>query len=181
MKYVTNFILACLFVSYCVFGSFGVAQTNLPPTPQPQYTLTLTLSPINVPGVKNSVTGVETDPKFFLTPNNVVGPTTIVSPDFSFVGGRYDRVFPQVSKFINNLSPSLNGYNFTCGLTGSLGVVYSPNGTGGTQQHWGERAGGFCNYSFNGTVSVGAEGQINNLVGYERWAPSLSIGPQFHF
>ena len=178
-KSVTSFvILAVLAIALAVTPC--VAQSQQAPSAFPTTTYNFNLSPITLPGVKASATGAESDVKMSLTPNFAAGETTLTSADYVFAGGRFDYVIPQFSKWLQNVSPTLNGYQFQLGATGSLGVV-KPFGTSSSSGHWGERAGFFLNYAVSGTTGLGLEVQMNNFVGYQRWAPSIAFGPNFHF
>jgi hypothetical protein len=148
----------------CVLSIGAVAQMQAP-SAFPSTTYNFNLTPITLPGVKTTASGAETDIKFH--------PTTI------FVGGRGDYVIPQFSKWLNNISPSLNGYQFELGLTGSLGTVKAFGVS--SSAHWGERAGIFLNYAVSGTTGLGAEFQWNNFPGYAHNVPSIAFGPNFHF
>ena len=99
-----------------VLAVAGFAQTP-PPAPQPQspfqtQTVSINLAALHLPGIQNTVTGAESDIDLSLTPNNLLAQTAIVSSNYSFIGGRYERQFAGAQKWLNNLSPSLNGYNF---------------------------------------------------------------------
>lgn len=164
--------------------SYGQTTPNAP-TPQPSAfadtTVNFSLTPISLPGVSQSVPGAETDVKLNVSTNNVVGETTLISSAYSFIGGRYDRMIPSFSTWLNNHSPQLNGYNFQLGLTASLGVVRTPNGVGTTAEHWGERAGAFINYKANSIMGLGVEAQWCNFPGYSHNTYSVAVGPNFHF
>lgn len=172
-------ILKIAFVGLMLSAMFGFGQT----TPQSAFqdtTFNFNLTPIALPGGKQSIPGAETDIKLNITANNAIGETTLISSGYSFIGGRYDRTIPQFQKWLNNVSPGLNGYNFQLGLTASLGVVRTPfNNT--NQEHWGERAGGFLNYAVSGVMGLGAEVQWVNFPGYAHSTYSVAVGPNFHF
>lgn len=171
------------FISILVllFSTIAFTQTTPQPTAFPSTTVNFNLSPIALPGAKSSVTGAETDLKLKVTTNVSVGETTLVGGDYAFVGGRSDYVIPSFSKWLQNHSPSLNGYQFQLGATASLGVVRAPVGVGVSQSHWGQRAGMFLNYSVNGTTGIGFEAQWCNFPGYAHNTYSIAFGPNFHF
>jgi hypothetical protein len=176
----------CLLLSLSLMLFSQTTPPTNPTTPPSAFadtTINFGLTPITLPGAKTSVPGAETDVKLNITTNNAIGETTLLSSNYQFLGGRYDRIIPQFSKWLNNVSPSLNGYNFQLGLTASLGVVHSPSFTmlGQNQEHWGERAGAFINYSFNSSTGLGVEAQWCNLPGYAHTTYSVAIGPNFHF
>jgi hypothetical protein len=162
----------------CVLSIGAVAQTQAT-SAFPSTTYNFNLTPITLPGVKTTASGAETDIKFHPTTNFDVGETTLLSTDYVFVGGRGDYVIPQFSKWLNNISPSLNGYQFELGLTGSLGTVKAFGVS--SSAHWGERAGIFLNYAVSGTTGLGVEFQWNNFPGYAHNVPSIAFGPNFHF
>jgi hypothetical protein len=180
---------ACVVFLLC-FG-IGVARgqttTSAPapstpaPTAFPSTTYNFNLTPITLPGAKTSLTGAESDIKIKITPNFDLGETSLIGPDYVFLGGRGDYVIPQFSKWLQNVSPTLNGYQFQLGLTGSIGVIRTPVGVGTSQSHWGQRAGMFLNYSVSGNVGLGLEGQWCNLPGYAHTTYSVAFGPNFHF
>jgi len=161
------------------------AQTATTPAPSafPSTVVNFNLTPVTLPGAKTSVAGAETDVKIKLTTNLAAGETTLIGSGFSFIGGRSDYVIAPFSKWLNNVSPTLNGYQFQLGLTGSLGVTRSPSliSTDTNVSHWGERAGIFLNYATNGTVGLGLEAQWCNFPGYAHSTYSLAFGPNFHF
>lgn len=139
--------------------------------------VSMSLTPLSLPGIQGTtLSGAETDVMWNPTPNNAFGETNLISSPGSLIGGRYNRVFPQFSKWFDNLSPNLNGYQLQFGVTTSLGVV-----KGGGFSHWGERAGAFLNYGINNTWGIGVEVQANNLPGITHWRPSFVFGPNFHF
>jgi hypothetical protein len=161
----------------------GVSWAQTPqPTAFPETTYNFNLSPIAMPGkVKSSLAGAETDVKIKVTTNFSIGESTLVAPDYTFMGGRIDYVIPQFSKWLQNVSPTINGYQFQLGLTGSAGGVRTPVGVGTSQYFWGERAGVFLNYAVNGNVGLAAEGQWCNFPGYAHTTYSFAFGPNFHF
>lgn len=162
-----------------LFSTFAFAQDKT--SAFPSTSVSFNLTPVTLPGANTSIAGAETDAKLAFTTNNIVGPTTLVGANYSFIGGRYDRVIPQFGTWLNNVSPTLNGYQWQLGLTGSLGVVRTPMSLGQNQSHWGERAGVFLNYSVNGTFGLGFEAQWTNLPGLVHNGYSLAFGPNFHF
>lgn len=151
------------------------------PTAFPSTTYNFNLTPITLPGAKTSVAGAETDVKIKITPNFGLGETTLISGNYSFIGGRGDYVIPSFSRWLQRVSPTLNGYQFQLGLTGSIGVVRTPVGVGQNQSHWGQRAGMFLNYAVTGNVGLGVESQWTNLPGYAHTTYSIAFGPNFHF
>jgi len=176
-----NLILVVAFLSF-MFGILvpvSKCQTTTQPTSAfTETTVNFNLTPVNLPGL-NSLTGAETDGKVQFTNNFDGGPTSLLSNTFVFAGGRGDYLIQPLSKLLNNLSPSLNGYQFQFGATGSIGVV-KPVGSSGSSR-WGERVGMFINYKLSATTGLALEIQANNFPGYSRWTPSFAFGPNFHF
>lgn len=155
-----------------------VAQA--PPSAFATTSFSFNLSPITLPKVGQTAAGAETDAMFPLTTNNRFGETTLIG-NSTFIGGRYDRVFPSVAKYLQSHT-ALTGGNFEAGLTSSLGVVKASN------TYWGGRAGFFLHYAPNGSTNfnIGFEAQANYLPGYagatsQHWVPSLAVGPNFRW
>lgn len=175
MKYLSIALLALLALCEC-----ASAQTPQP-SAFPSSTYNFNLSPISLPGAARSVTGAETDVKLKITQNFDLGETTLISADYSFIGGRGDYVIPSFSRWLQRVSPTLNGYQFQLGATGSVGVVRSPISLGQQQSHWGQRAGMFLNYAVASNVGLGVEAQWCNFPGYAHSTYSVAFGPNFHF
>lgn len=163
-----------------VASAFGQAAAPAPTPVFSDTTVTLNLTPLTFPGSRAaSLSGIETDILWNPTPNNAIGPTTLVGSSFSFVGARYNRVIPQFGKLINELSPNINGYQLQLYLTASAGAVRSSQTP--ASGLWGQRAGVGVNYGINSTWGIGFEAQANHFPGGVGWAPSFVIGPNFHF
>jgi len=159
--------------------SFG--QTTPPPSAFQTTTFSFNLSPITLPNLGSSISGFESDAMFPLTTNNRFGMSTLIGQS-TLVGGRYDRVFPSVAKYLQNHT-ALTGGNFEAGVTSTLGVVKAS-----TKNSWGGRAGFYLKYAPAGSTSfnVGIEAQANYLPRYAgdsspHWVPSVAIGPNFRF
>lgn len=153
-----------------------------PPSAFAGTTYNFALTPVTLPGQQQTLSGAETDFLVNFTPNNVFGETTLISTA-TFVGGRYERIFPSVANWIQNHT-SLTGGNFEAGVTTSLGVVK------GAKEYWGERAGIFLKYAPSGSqnFNIGIDAEWNNLPGidpstssYGHNVPSIAIGPNFRF
>jgi len=177
MKRILILVLAILIP----YASSQTAPATAPPAAFPETTYNFALTPVTLPGAKTSVAGAETDVKIKVTTNFAVGETSLISADYSFLGGRGDYVIPAFSKWLQNTSPTLNGYQFQLGITGSAGVVRSPATAGTNQSHWGERAGLFLNYAVSGSTGLGIEAQWCNFPGYAHTTYSIAFGPNFHF
>jgi hypothetical protein len=167
-----------------LFGSLAFAQTPAPtpaPSAFPSATYNFNLTPVTLPGAKTSVSGAEADVKIGITTNFQVGETSLIGAEYTFIGARGDYVIPSFSKWLQNISPTLNGYQFQLGVTASAGVVRTPIALGVSQSHWGQRAGMFLNYAVSGNTGLGVEAQWCNLPGYAHSTYSLAFGPNFHF
>lgn len=163
-------------ITILFFCSLSFAQTTQPQTPFQASSISFSLTPVTLPGYGQTLAGAETDTLFHFTTNNVVGATALISSS-SFVGGRYNRIFPSVSTWLQNHT-ALTGNQFEVGFTLSGGVVEA------TKSQWGGRSGFFVNYALNNTWAMGFEAQANYLPGIAtegKWAPSIAIGPNFHF
>lgn len=154
------------------------SQTTTTPSPTPFSTASVSfgLTPVTLPNVGTTLAGAETDTLFHFTNYNLIGPTVLVSTN-TFVGGRYNRIFPSISTWLQNHT-SLQGNLFQVGLTVSGGVVESG------KSQWGGRSGLYVNYALNNTWAMGFEAQANylpGLFGTGKWGPSIAVGPSFHF
>jgi hypothetical protein len=163
----------------CILTAAAFAQA--PPNAFETTTFSFNLTPVSLPNLGASISGAETDALFPLTANNRFGETTLIG-ESTFIGGRYDRAFPSVAKYLQNHT-SLTGGNFEAGVTSSLGVVKAAAKTS-----WGGRAGFFLRYAPAGSTSfnIGFEAQANYLPNYagpntQHWNPSIAIGPNFRF
>ena len=163
-----------VFLAVLVLSMAAVAQTA-PASPFADTTYSFGLTPVTLPGSGQTLSGAETDMMINVTPNNAFGQSTLISSK-PFVGGRYDRTFPAVGKWLQNHT-ALTGFNFQAYLTGSVGIVKAD------QSHWGERVGGGIRWAPSGATnfSIAFEAQANNLPGISHWIPSLAISPQFRF
>lgn len=162
-----------LAIAVLLLSAACFAQTQSNPFSETTYSFGLT--PITLPGTQQTLSGAESDIMIHATPNNEFGQTTLVSTA-TFIGGRYNRVFPSVGKFLQNHT-QLTGFNFQAYMTASVGIVK------GDQTHWGERAGLGLRWAPSGasSFSVAFEAQANNLPGISHWIPSVAVSPQFRF
>lgn len=179
--------ISTIILAICLYLQLGVlptkAQNAQQPSAFPTTTVTFNLSPVTLPGARTAVAGAETDAKLKITQNVNIGETTLIGGNYSFIGGRGDYVIPQFSRWLQNASTTLNGYQFQLGVTGSLGVIRTPSLTniGQSQSHWGQRFGVFLNYSLSGNTGLGLETQWCNFPGYAHNTYSIAFGPNFHF
>jgi hypothetical protein len=163
-------------LTLAILSSLAFGQTPAPaPSAFSATSISFVLTPITLPGGTSTLAGAETDALVNFTPNDAFGETALISSS-SFIGGRYERNFPQISKWIQNHT-SLTGDNFLAGITVSAGVVE------GSKEYWGERAGAFLKYAPAGstTFNVGVDIEWNNLGPLGHNIPSVAIGPNFRF
>lgn len=173
---------ASILAIFFILVAFGAAQTSTTSSSAfPSTSVTFNLTPVTLPGAKTSLAGAETDAKLKVSTNLAIGETNLIGGDYAFIGERSDYVIPQFSKWLQNTSPTLNGYQFQLGVTQSLGVIRSPVSAGTNASHWGERAGMFLNYAMNGNTGLGFEAQWCNFPGYAHSTYSIAFGPNFHF
>ena len=171
----------CILVLLAAFLALPAAFAQAPPNAFAASNFSFNLSPISLPNLGSSIAGAETDALFPFTTNNIIGETTLIGQS-TFVGGRYERVFPSVAKYLQEHT-ALTGGNFQAGVTSSLGVVKASSKT-----TWGGRAGFFLRYAPAGSTNfnIGIEAQANYLPNYAganspHWVPSVAIGPNFRF
>ena len=161
------------------------AQTPAPPAPAPapsafsSTTFAINLTPVTLPGGKTSVTGTVNGAAVTITPNFDAKNFNLISTTFNYFsfGGNYR--LPALSKWLNNVSPTINGLNVQFYLTGTVGAVKVLGGPQGG--HWGETVGGGVNYAVNGALGLGAEAQYAKLPGYANNTWLVAFGPNFHF
>lgn len=175
-KIVKTLVVICIMA--LAFATPVFAQTAEAPIFN-QTTFNFNLAPISLPGGLNTLSATEADLMLKITDKDQIGSTNLLNQDMVFVGGRYNRLLPIVSEWINNHSGVINGYKFQFGLTASLGSVRVSGAPKGG--YWGERAGFFANYGINDNWGIGLEAQWNNFPGVARHTPSIALGPSFHF
>jgi hypothetical protein len=173
MKQTLAVAFLCLTLSLAAF-----AQTTTSTAPVSAFadtTVTFGLTPITLPSKVQTLSGVETDILLNVSTNNVFGESNVISSQ-PFLAGRYIRLFPSVSKYLQNHT-SFTGGHFQAGLTMSLGVVKAAT------PHYGERFGFVLNYAPAGSSSfgLGLDVEANNLPGIAHWVPSIAVAPTFHF
>lgn len=166
----------CLALTAAGFGqTLPSAPTPAPTSAFTDTTVSFGLTAVTLPSKVQTLSGAETDILLNISTSNVIGETTIVSTS-PFIGGRYIRLFPGVSKYIQAHSAFAGGH-FQAGLTASFGVVKA------STPHYGERIGFVLNYAPSGssTFGLGLDVEANNLPGITTWRPSIAIAPTFHF
>lgn len=169
-----TFMLAVLCLAVSLAG-FAQTTTPAPTSAFTDTTVTFGLTPVTLPSKVNTLSGAETDILLNLTSNNVIGESNLISTS-PFLAGRYIRLFPSVSKWIQTHT-AFSGGHFQAGLTTSFGIVKA------STPHYGERFGFVLNYAPAGssTFGLGLDVEANNLPGIARWVPSIAVAPTFHF
>jgi hypothetical protein len=172
MKQTLTLAFLCLALTV---SSHAQAATPPPTSAFADTTVSFGLTAVTLPSRVQTLSGAETDILLNLSTNNVIGETTLISSS-PFIGGRYIRLFPSVSKWIQTHTV-LTGGHFQAGFTASLGVVKA------STPHYGERFGFVLNYAPAGSSSfgLGLDVEANNLPGISHWVPSIAVAPTFHF
>lgn len=175
----------------------AMAQTTTPPattTPAASgsslstYTWTTTLNAVNLPGkngtnstLAGTFTGVAlaVTPNFSLVQENYVSSSATTS---AFYGGVAYRLAP-LSKWLNDLSPNLNGYNFNFRVVAEVGADHVTQATGATSEHWTWGVHVPVTYQFNGGPwGLAADLGWLNLTGVTpRNNVRFALGPTFSF
>lgn len=176
-------------LSFVLLLLLGCAAVSRGQTPTPAVsTFSTTLSAVNLPGSNGStLAGSLAGFSYRVTPDFALTQTNLISSGAQtngfFGGGDYTLSF--LSKKLNNMSPTTNGYDFQFQLAGSAGALRVTQPTGAVAQHWGALFGGRVNYAIKGskTFSLGVEVQDlyaggglphrNNLL--------VALGPAIHF
>ena len=168
-------LFSCLGVLLLVSVCLG--QTPAPTATGDSITVSFGLTPVTLPNAPSSIAGAESDIVIPFTTNNWIGETSIVSSTYSFVGGKYMRVIPQLGTYLNNHS-TLNFANSDLGLTGSAGVVFVNGG-----KHWGATAGVFWLQNINSSwaITFDAEAVRFPYVSTTAWTWKFATGPNFKF
>lgn len=182
MKYVITSLL------YFCFLSVVAAQETTPPPAPTVGTFSVAANAIALPGKNNStlaaaMTGVtlQVTPNFNLRQTNFVSSGAETNAYF----GGFDYTIPKFSKWLNDISPNLNGYDFKLQATASVGASRIANPTtNDVIQHYAFLVGGRLQYAIKGssTYSLVLElddfnspglAKRNNLV--------VAAGPVIHF
>lgn len=160
-------------------------QAQTAPSSPAINTFSLNATPISLPGNHSTVAGVDAGMTLTLTSNFDLRDDNVLSGDgfMQYFGGGFNYRLPAVSKWLNNASPNLNGYDFQFYLTGSAGIDRVGVNTAATTQHYAFLAGGGVNYMIAGsnTWALGAEVQYAKLPGYNNNTVVVKVGPSVHF
>lgn len=159
---------------FALLASLSFAQTN---------TFSLSLSPISLPGGKQTVAGTEAGATLTVTNNLDLGNVDILAPgsNFQYFAGKFNYRLPVLQTKLNNASPNLDGFRFGFYVTGSAGIdrITGPV----TAQHYGFTAGMGLNYDLTGkgTWTFGGEVQYAKFPGLANNTYLISVGPAIHF
>lgn len=182
MKYLATFVF------FLCSAGLSFAQTPAPePTPSPVSTFAISTSAISLPGHNETLAGAETGVVLQVTPNVALRQTNFLSSGAQVNGyfGGVDYTIAKFSKFIDNKSPYLAGYNFKLQVTASAGASRIANPTtNDVIQHWAFLAGGRLSYAPKGsqTFSLAIEVQDLNTPGLaKRNNLVVALGPSLHF
>jgi hypothetical protein len=150
------------------------AQTN---------TFSFNLTPISLPGGKQTVAGTAAGMTFSPTPNFDLREDTIIAPGQNFqafMGGVNYRL-PVISTKLNNASPNVDGSRFQFYVTASVGIDRIT--LGDTRQHYAFLAGGGINYDLTGSGkwTMGGEVRYAKFPGLLNNTVVVSLGPSIHF
>lgn len=154
-----------------------------------QSTFALNAQPIALPAGGQTVAGSISGLSFSPVPNvdlredNIVVSTPAAQgTSMAFFGGFNYRVL-ELSRFLQNASPTLNGYRFQFYVTGSAGVDRVTDAAGNTRQHYAFLGGGGISYLINasGSWQIGVEVRYAKLPGIANNTAIVGVGPSFHF
>jgi hypothetical protein len=166
-----------------------------PQTPAPTAPVAPTLSvnswsvtgaAMNLPGGSGTLAGTFTGIGMPITTNFSLTQTNFVAGDASFTGfyGGFGYRIAPFSKWLNDISPNLNGFQFNLRLVGSVGADRITSTSGNVATHWSEHAGGVLTYAVAGskTWNLAADVEYLNAPG----APHknnlfVAIGPSITF
>lgn len=146
-------------------------------------TFSLTTQAVAIPGSETgqqtlaaAVTGIA----MTITPNFDLRQDDVITSDGHLQGyfGGFTYRLPVLQRKLNNMSPTLNGYNFQFYLTASAGQDRV-----GKDTHYAFLAGGGLNYKMgkSGTWTFGCEVRWAKLPGYRNSTALVSVGPTLHF
>lgn len=178
-------ILIAFFLLLCC-ATLASAQTA---PPLATNTFSMTGQPVALPAggstVAGSISGLtfSPTPNFDLREDNLVVATPAAQgTSLGFFGGFNYRVL-DLSKYLNNVSPNLNGYRFNFYVTASAGVDRITDAAGNTRQHYAFLGGGGISYDLNqsGSWQMGVEIRYAKLPGIANNTAIVSLGPSFHF
>jgi hypothetical protein len=138
---------------------------------------------MSLPGNKQTLAGTLSGVSFGVSQNFSVRQTNLIVPTSvsAYYGGVEYRV-AAFSKWLDNVSPQLNGMHFQLRVNGDVGIDRVTNGAD-AHQHWSFLAGGTLNYQVAGssTYSLLSTVQYGKLPGYANNTWLVAVGPSIHF
>ena len=145
-------------------------------------TFTLNASPISLPGIGTTVAGSDSGFKFQATMNFALREDNITASGFQFYGGGFNYALAALSNKLNNISPNLNGLQFSFYITGSAGVdriTSLPTAA----QHYAFMGGGGFLYRLSTTSAwaTGIEVKYAKFPGYNNNTFVVSVPIAFSF
>ena len=167
--------------------AFAVHAQTPAPTPAPvTSTWALSASAVNVPGYGSSLAGAYTGVDLNITPNLSIEQTdllTSAAQTNAYFGG-VSYAIPAFSKWLDNKSPNLSGYDFLLAFHASAGASRVSDAAGNVKQHFAALFGGQLSYRIKGSTTWTLVGRIddfntpgvqhrNNLV--------ITVGPTINF
>lgn len=162
------------------------AQT---PTPTPAIdTFSTTLSAVNLPGsAGGTMAGTLAGFNYKVTPDFALKQTNLISSgaltNGFYGGGDYTLSF--LSRKLNNMSPTTNGYDFQFQLTGSVGALRVSQPTGTVIQSWSALFGGRVNYAMKGSRTFSLALEVQDLYASKGLPHKnnllVALGPAIHF
>ncbi len=168
-------------------GASGARAQVAPSTPTfAVQTFSASANALALPGNKETMAGTLTGFTVQITQNLYLRNTNFLAPGSNGSGyfGGVDYTITPFSKWLNNISPNLSGYNFQLQVTASAGVDrVTPPGSANVAQHYAFLAGGRLNYAIAGskTFGLGIEVQYAKLPGIANNTAIVSVGPTIHF
>jgi hypothetical protein len=167
----------------------GLAVSGLAQTPTPAInTWSTTLSAVNLPGAGGStLAGSLAGLQYQLTPNFALKQTNLISSSATtngFFGGG-DYTLSALSKKLNNISPSTNGYDFQFQITVSAGALRVTQPSSSVVQSWAALFGGRVNYAMKGSSKFSLALEVQDLYGSNGLPHKnnllIALGPTVHF
>jgi len=165
------------------------AQATPPATPAPAFStqaFSFQANAIALPGGKQTTAGALTGATLQITQNFDLRQTDFVATgsNISAFFGGVDYTIAPFSKWLDNISPNLDGYNFQLQATASMGVDrVTPAGSTNIAEHYAFLAGGRLSYAIAGSNTWGLVADIEyaKLPGLANNTVIVSVGPTIHF
>ncbi len=180
---------AVLILALGLGASGARAQSAATPPSSPTFpiqTFSATASAIALPGNRETTPGAITGFTLTVTQNFDLRNTNFVTTGANGTGyfGGVDYTIAPFSKWLNKISPNLDGYNFQLQATASAGVDrVTPLGTTGIAEHYSFLAGGRLNYAIAGSrnFGLGVDVEYAKLPGIANNTVIVSVGPTIHW